>query len=131
MLLLGTALSSAHAEIAVIVSPKSNIQSIEQDVVARIFLGKTKSLPNGEKAEPLEMEKGSDVYNEFAESILDKTPSQLSTHWSRLIFTGRGKPHKQVDSANKMKELVAKNEHAIGYIPAKDVDASVVVVLKR
>jgi len=133
MVLAGTALSGAaltnvHADVAIIVSPKANINKIDQDVIARIFLGKTSSLPNGEKAVPVDLEKGSPVYNEFAKSVLGKTPSQLSTHWSRLIFTGRAKPNKQVNSAEKMKELVASNANFIGYIDGKDVDSSVVVV---
>ena len=45
MVLVGTALSGAaltsvHADVAIIVSPKANINKVDQDVIARIFLGK-------------------------------------------------------------------------------------------
>lgn len=129
--LLGTILTSAHAEVAVIVSPNANINKIDQDLVARLFLGKASSLPNDTRAIAIDMKKGSRIYNEFSESILEKTPSQLSSYWSRLIFTGRSKPNRQVNSAKEMKELISKNKNMIGYIDTKDVDNSVVVVLKR
>ncbi len=128
---LATMAVSVNAEIAVIVSRDNQNAKMDQDSIARIFLGKSSSFPNDADAIAVDMKKGSDEHNEFTDSFLEKTPNQLATYWSRLIFTGRARPNKQVSSAAEMKKIVAKNADMIGYIDASDVDNSVRVVAKK
>jgi ABC-type phosphate transport system substrate-binding protein len=122
---------SAQAEIAVIVSRDNHNAKMSQDTVARIFLAKTSSFPNDEDAIAIDMKKGSDEHSAFTESFLDKTPNQLATYWSRLIFTGRAKPNKAVSSAKEMKKIISKNPNMIGYIDVADVDGTIRVVAKK
>ncbi len=129
--LLATTAASVNAEVAVIVSRDNQNAKLDQELISRIFLGKVSSFPNDVEAIAIDMKKGSDIRNEFGESFLEKTPSQLNTYWSRLIFTGRAKPNQEVDSAEEMKKLIAKNPNMIGYIDVKDVDKTVRVVAKK
>jgi len=130
-ILLATMAVSVNAEIAVIVSRDNQIAKMDQDNIARIFLAKSSSFPNDADAIAVDMKKGSDEHREFTESFLEKTPNQLATYWSRLIFTGRARPNKQVSSSDEMKKIIAKNANMIGYIDASDVDNSVRVIAKR
>ena len=130
-ILLATMAVSVNAEIAVIVSRDNQNAKMDQDSIARIFLAKSSSFPNDADAIAVDMKKGSDEHSEFSESFLDKTPNQLATYWSRLIFTGRARPNKEVSSAAEMKKVVAKNANMIGYIDANDVDNSVRVIAKQ
>lgn len=130
-ILLATMAVSVNAEIAVIVSRDNQNAKMDQDSIARIFLAKSSSFPNDADAIAVDMKKGSDEHSEFSESFLDKTPNQLATYWSRLIFTGRARPNKEVSSAAEMKKVVAKNANMIGYIDASDVDNSVRVIAKQ
>lgn len=129
--LLAITTTSVNAEVAVIVSRDNQIAKLDSDIIARIFQGKVSSFPNDEEAIAVDLKKGSDVRDEFGETFLGKTPSQLNTYWSRLIFTGRAKPNQEVDSATEMKKIIAKNPNMIGYIDAKDVDNTVRVIAKR
>ncbi len=131
LILLSTLATAAHAEIAVIVSRDNHNAKIDVDTIANIFLAKRSRFPNDERATAIEMKKRSSTRNEFGENFLGKSPSQLSTYWSRLLFTGRAKPNKEVSSAEEMKKLIAKNPDLIGYIDAKDVDNTVRVVNKK
>jgi hypothetical protein len=45
-----------------------------------------------------------------------------------MVFTGRGRPPQQVRDSAAMKELLAANPGAIGYIDTRDVDESVRVL---
>ncbi len=130
-ILFATMAVSVQAEIAVIVSRDNQNAQINPDTIARIFLAKSASFPNDIDAVAVDMKKDSDEYGEFTDSFLDKTPNQLATYWSRLIFTGRARPNKEVSSATEMKKLIAKNSNMIGYIDVKDIDPSVRVVAKK
>lgn len=121
--------SQLKAEIAVIVNPSMDIAAMTQDNVQRIFLGKAVRFGNGKIANPINQSEGNAAREEFITKALDKTDSQYRAYWSRLIFTGKGTPPKDMGSDADVKRLVADNPNMIGYIDVMSVDDSVKVVL--
>jgi hypothetical protein len=63
-----------------------------------------------------------------SESIAGKSAAQMKSHWSKIIFTGRGQPPKTVSSGVEVKKLIAANPQAIGYIERTAVDSSLKVL---
>jgi ABC-type phosphate transport system substrate-binding protein len=129
-LLMAMASSVAFAEISVIVSNSNPNSAIDQTTVSKIFLGKTKSFPDGSQALPVDQDEGRKTREIFNTSILGKSDSQLKSYWSRLIFTGKGTPPKQSGTGMEIKTLVANNPNIIGYIDSSAVDDTVKVVHK-
>jgi ABC-type phosphate transport system substrate-binding protein len=118
------------AEVAVVVSPASGITSLTEDDVSRIFLGKSKSFPNGAAAVPVNQDEGAPARDKFNEAVCKKNASQYKAYWSQLVFTGKGTPPKDAGNDGAVKALIAANPNMIGYIDAGAVDASVKVVFK-
>jgi len=118
------------AETAVIVSASNGNSAIDKATIAKIFLGKSKSFPDGSAATPIDQNDGSAAKDAFNSAILGKSASQLKSYWSRLIFTGKGTPPKQSGDDAAVKALVAGDAKLIGYINASAVDTSVKVVHK-
>ena len=117
------------ADVVVIVHP-SNANSLDNATIARIFLGKSKTFPDGAQAVPINLQEGSPASDAFNATVLGKNGSQLKAYWSQLVFTGKGAPPKQVDSEDELKKLIAANPNMIGYIDAAKLDASVKAVGK-
>lgn len=126
--LLASTLS--FAETAVIVSASNTNGSIDKATIAKIFLGKSKSFPDGSAATPVDQNDGTAAREAFNSAVLGKSASQLKSYWSRLIFTGKGTPPKQSGDDAAIKTLVAGDAKLIGYIDASAVDSSVKVVHK-
>jgi ABC-type phosphate transport system substrate-binding protein len=126
-LLLGSA--STYAETAIIVSKSNANTSMDSSTVSRIYLGKLSKFSNGEPAVPVDQSEGSATRDAFNGSVLGKSSSQLKAYWSRLIFTGKGTPPKEVGDDAAVKKLVAANPNMIGYIDSAAVDDTVKVVL--
>jgi len=120
--------SVAIAETAIIVN-SANASSMDINTVSRIFLGKSSSFPSGDQAIPVDQNEGSATRDAFNDSVLGKNASQLKAYWSRLIFTGKGTPPKEVGDDAAVKKLVANNPNMIGYIDSATIDDSVKVVL--
>ena len=128
---LALSLSSfCFAEIAVIVHPSAGVDSLTQDDVARLFLGKSKSFPSGGQAVPINQNEGSAARDKFNESVCKKNASQYKAYWSQLVFTGKGTPPKDAGDDAAVKALIAANPNMIGYIDSSAVDATVKVVFK-
>lgn len=118
-----------YAEVAVIVNPKNSNILDERDI-RKIYLGKSKTYPDGSKAEPLEFSAGSTTRDEFLVKVLKKDEATLNSHWARMLFSSKAQPPKPVTSVAEMKSQVAANPAAIGYIDAAQVDGSVKVLLR-
>ena len=132
VLALGLALivNGALAEIAVIVHPATKVVSLTEEDVSRLFLGKTKSYPNGAQAVPINQNEGSPTRDKFNDAVCKKNASQYKAYWSQLVFTGKGTPPKDGGDDAQVKALVASTPNAISYVDASQVDDSVKVVLK-
>ena len=131
---LGPALALAPnaaraAELAVIVSARSNISMLSADQVAEIFLFQTNRFPNGSEVVPIDQDLGSPLRDEFYSKVTHRTPALVKAHWARLIFTGRGQPPAEVDGNAAMRRMIAENPGMIGYVERTALDPSVRAVL--
>lgn len=120
-----TGILQANAEIAIIVHP-DNASTFNDDEIKRLFLGKSKSFPSGEKATPLTLADNT-VTDDFNKKVLNKSSSQVKAYWSKLVFTGKGMPPKELSSSDLISEVSA-NPEMIGYIDAAQVSDKVKVV---
>ncbi len=119
----------AFAEVAVIVHPSNN-NALDEATVAKIFLGREKSFADGKSVVPVSLGESAAASTAFNDTVLKKSSSQLKAYWSKLVFTGKGTPPKEITSDEEMIKLVATNPSLIGYVDASKVDASVKVALK-
>jgi ABC-type phosphate transport system substrate-binding protein len=123
---LGSA--GAFAQVAVIVNPKSPLATMTADQVSGIFLGKSNTLPSGGTAIPTDLPDSVATREIFYTKVTGKSTAQVKAAWSRLVFSGKATPPKELGSSTEVKKFVAANPDAIGYIEKSAVDSSVKVV---
>jgi ABC-type phosphate transport system substrate-binding protein len=115
-------------DVVAVVSAKSPVTALNTSQVADIFLGKTSHFPDGSQAVPIDQVEDSPARDKFYAAYTGKSPAQVKAHWSKIIFTGRGQPPRQVSNSIEARKLVAENPNAIGYIDNSAVDNSVRVL---
>lgn len=113
---------AAKADIVVVVN-NANSATLTKNDVSRIFLGKTK------KFTAVNVSSSNALRSEFNKKALNKSSSQVKAYWSKLVFSGKGTPPKELDSDAKIKAFVASNPNAIGYIDSANLDSSVKAAL--
>ncbi|NRQ44417.1 phosphate ABC transporter substrate-binding protein [Rheinheimera sp. YQF-2] len=118
---------SVLADIAVVVNP-ANANAVSADDLSRLFLGRTSNFADGSKATPLNLAEGQPARDEFDNKVLNRSSAQLKAYWSKLVFTGKGTPPKELSDDAAVKAAVAADATAIGYISSSSVDSSVKVV---
>jgi ABC-type phosphate transport system substrate-binding protein len=119
----------AQAELVVIVSAKSPVTALRADQVADIFLGQSGRFPEGGEAVALDQLIGSPIRDDFYGKVAAKSPPLLKAYWTKMIFTGRGQPPREVNGSAAVRRMVAENPNLIGYIDKTMLDASVKAVL--
>ena len=119
------------ADYVVVVSAKSPVDKLTGEQVTQIFLGKTESFPSGGNAVPIDQAESSPVRGDFDSKTLGKSTAQVKAYWSKIVFTGKGHPPKEVASSADVKGLVSGNPSYIGYIEKSAIDSSVKVVFSE
>lgn len=108
------------ADVVVIGNPSA--APLTKDQVADIFLGKSQSYV------PIDQVESAPIRAEFYKKATGRDPAQIKALWSRLIFSGKAQPPKEVADSGAVKKAVATDPKAIGYIEKSAVDGSVKVL---
>jgi len=114
----------SSAELVLIVHP-SNGAVVDTKAAKRIFLGKEKKFSTGKEALPINQITASPSRASFDNDALGRSSTQVSSYWSKLVFTGKGIPPKEVDNDAAVLAIVASNENAIGYVDSASVSGAV------
>lgn len=119
---------AAQAAVAIVAHPSNSVSGIRPNDAQRIFLGKTGEFANGRRAVPVDQTPGTASRIKFMKSVIEKSEDELKGYWSKLMFSGKGQPPREVGDDVAVKAWVASNPDAIGYIDGKFVDGSVKVL---
>lgn len=113
--------------VAVIVHP-SNTSDFDQSIIKKMYLGKKKVFSNGRTAILLAAGESDPVMTEFNEKVMEKANSQIKAYWSKIIFTGKGEPPQEMNSASEVISSVSTNPDCMGYIDSSAVTDAVKVI---
>lgn len=130
LLLTVTALlftSTLLADLVVVVDKQSTLEQLNQREVANIFLSKKTSMKNIGRVYPVELNNSS-YKEDFYQKISGKTLPQVNSYWTTLIFTGKGKPPRNMSDFNQLVEELKNNPDSITYLPADKITENMKVV---
>jgi ABC-type phosphate transport system substrate-binding protein len=117
------------AQVAVVVGAHSGASALTTEQAASLFLGKSDQLPGAGTAQLLDQPESAAVRELFYTKVTGKSAAQIKAAWSRLVFSGKATPPKEIATSEAVKKMVAADPNTVGYIEKKAVDASVKVLL--
>jgi len=117
---------TSMAEVSVIVNT-ANSNNIDKSLIKKIFLGKSKTFPDGNKIIIYTLKDANADAVDFRQKALKKSNSQYKSYWAKLAFTGKGTPPKEA-SDSEMINAIKNNPNAIGFINSGKVTADVKVI---
>lgn len=120
----------AFAGMVVITSARSPVKSLDKTEVAALYLGKTTSLPGGGSAKLYDLADANPGREKFYQAATGKSASQVKSVWSRLVFSGRALPPKELSDDAAVVKAVAADPNAVGYVDTNAVNGSVQVVAR-
>lgn len=121
---------ASASEIVVIVNPRSGVDKLSRDEAINIFLGRSRQLPSGLPAQPVDLPATHPDKAGFYRLLVNKELPEINSYWARLVFSGRTPPPLQAASTEELLEIVGKTPGAIGYLERSRIDARVKVALE-
>ncbi|WP_419656176.1 hypothetical protein [Desulfosarcina variabilis] len=118
------------ADVRVIASPNAPVDTMDQKMIKRVFLGKKTTWSDGRPIEVVILTSG-DVHKAFLKIFVKKIPSQFSAFWRKQIFSGKGAEPKSFSTESELVAYVARRELAVGYVSSSTDVTSVKVVNEK
>ena len=115
------------ADVLVVANNSTPTDTMDDAMIKNVFLGKTTSWSDGSPIEFVTIT-DSTAHEAFLKTFVKKTPSQFSTYWKKMVFTGKGTTPKSFATESELVAYVAGHAGTVGYVSgAADVTAVKVV----
>lgn len=105
--------SFVNADIEIVASKGCQVNHISEDDIKKVFMLKTTSIDD----EPIKVLDIDDkqIYKEFIQKYLNKSPIKIRIYWTRMIFTGNKLPPKKV-SLKELNSTEYENSCYLSYV---------------
>ncbi|MDP2575661.1 hypothetical protein Q8W40_25940 [Vibrio penaeicida] len=114
------------AELYIVVSDRSELESITKEQVAGLYLGRSRGKLNRRITI---LERNGEVRESFYEEISDLSLSQVNAHWAKLKFSGRVRAPLVMKSEEELIERLLRDKSALGYVRNKPSHSQLKVIL--
>jgi hypothetical protein len=95
-----------------------------------LYTGRTRSLPNGEAARPLDQARDSAARAMFYQALTGMDLARINSYWARLHFTGQVQPPQAVADDAAVIARLRQDPSSIGYLTQEPSDPALRVVLR-
>jgi ABC-type phosphate transport system substrate-binding protein len=116
--------SSASAVAGVVAIVNKDNTSADKNTISRLYSVEDKFWSDGSAAK-LYDQSGESPREAFYKAYTGKSAADMRSTWAKAVFTGHATPPKKLDSDAEVKNEVAKDKNAVGYVDESSVDGSV------
>jgi hypothetical protein len=108
--------TSPARSLLVVAHPDFPARSVGRGELSALYLRTRRTLADGT---PVQVHDAQDpaLREAFQLALLGRSPVQMHAYWSRMVFSGAGRPPPQLDTAALLAQLRADST-ALGYLPA-------------
>ena len=109
----------AHGDsvsVSVIVNSSNSVQELSSEDVARIFLKKVRTWPDGRMASPVDQSGASPVRATFGKEVLRLSLGEQKEYWLTQTLSGRELPPRALEGDRAVLDFVGNQTGAIAYV---------------
>ncbi len=126
LLLVARPVGAQGASFRVVVNSSNGLSAMSRAELARLFLKKATSWPDGKAAAPVDLVESAPARRAFTRAVLERDVAAVRAHWQQQIFSGRGVPPPEKSTDAEVLAFVRNNPGAVGYVsPDADLGSSV------
>ncbi len=124
-LLYGQPLQAERYGIAVVTGKGSQVAQLSREEIAELFLGKRNSVQNI-SVMPIDNQ-DSALRERFYMSIAEMSNLRVKAYWSRIVFSGQGRPPQEASMEEGISRVINERE-TLFYLPQEHVTNKMQIV---
>lgn len=117
----------AQTDVVVVANKDSSIAQLSREEVSMLFLGKSKSA-NDVTVTIIDSENQA-LRERFYLGVSNMNILRLKAYWSRIVFSGQGRPPKEVP-INEARTRIEENPEVLTYLPANQVSQKMKIIFR-
>lgn len=121
--------ADARGDIVLVAGRHAVISDIGRDEAEQLFLGRLNALRDGTPVRLHDLPPGP-IRDTFYRNMIGKNAVQTRAYWSRLVFTGRARPPREVTGPEELRVALTSDPNAIGYLSETDVTDELLILLR-
>jgi ABC-type phosphate transport system substrate-binding protein len=115
----------------IVVNPANPASAVERAELARLFMRKVSTWPDGTPAAAVDQPRTAPVRSAFSRDVHNKDVNSVVAYWATLVYAGRELPPPVRRSDEEVLEFVRQTPGAIGYVSADaPIDGVKVIALR-
>lgn len=118
----------AHGETVLVSARNSAISNISREEAEQLYLGRLNALRDGTPVRLLDLPAGP-IRNAFYQQLTGKNPTQTRAYWSRIVFTGRARPPREVAGPEQLLAALKQDPNLIGYLHVYELSPDLRILL--
>ena len=111
-----TGTQAQQSDFIVVGNPSTTPDAIDKRELTRIFLKTRTRWPDGQAAEPVDLNGNVALREAFSQEILGRSLDMVESHWQAQVFSGRGTPPAGMDTDQAVLDFVRRTPGAVGYV---------------
>lgn len=115
LLALMVPIAAQAGDIVVVAGPESSIDDLAGEEVRKLFLGQSNTDPQGNPVTLYDLDDRA-IRGQFYRAAASMSLVQLRAYWAKMVFTGHGRPPRQLGVEELIERLKTERE-ALGYLP--------------
>lgn len=121
--------SPALSEIVLVSANDGAIAHISREEAEQLYLGRLSALRDGTPVRLLDLAPGP-TRNVFYQQLIGKNPTQTRAYWSRIVFTGRARPPREVAGPEELRNALSQDLNLVGYLPVDELSTGLRILLR-
>lgn len=122
--------AAGETSVFVVVNSTNSVSELSSEDVARLFLKKVRTWPDGRMAAPVDQSSTSPVRAVFGKEILRLSLGEQKEYWMTQTLSGRELPPRALEGDAAVLDFVGKQMGAIAYVSVRTDLPSTVKALK-
>jgi hypothetical protein len=121
--------TGARADYYIIVNANNPQPALTISEAVNLFMGRSRAFANGTLALVFDLPRDSPKREGFYRKLTGLSLAQITSYWSRLMFSGQNLPPQPLPDEATMAEIVKRNPNALGWLSTAPIDKGLRTVL--
>jgi len=123
----------ARADYYIVVNANNPQPALTQSDAVNLFMGRSRAFSDGNFALVFDLPRDNPKREGFYRKLTGMSLAQITSYWSRLMFSGQNLPPQPLPNEATMIEIIKYNPNAVGWLSTAPTDKGLrtVLVLKE
>lgn len=119
----------SFSKVYVVANSEAPIANLSKKELRDLYLGRSKSFPNGEYAKVIDRQGNEELRTKFFKTVCNMSPRKVDAFWAKLVFSGRMHPLEKMEADSEVLSSLNDNKYALAFVSSAPAHANLKIIM--